>query len=181
MNFLSFFSESLKPVGLAGHDADLRQQQQSTCNSGVGDVHMLFNWLSETLANARHSDSSLTDTVNKALGLNTDDAFEELKQKHKLNCVSDKKEYEPPTCTKIENVHFKGVQSPLLEVTTSSLKYPVAVPTSEVGVDHKLHSKEVSICLFVTFVCFSLVFLREHENMLYIEWFFLSQELKTHF
>uniref|UniRef100_A0A286XLJ8 Transcription activation suppressor n=1 Tax=Cavia porcellus TaxID=10141 RepID=A0A286XLJ8_CAVPO len=136
------YEESLKPVGLAGHDADLRQQQQSTCNSGVGDVHMLFNWLSETLANARHSDSSLTDTVNKALGLNTDDAFEELKQKHKLNCVSDKKEYEPPTCTKIENVHFKGVQSPLLEVTTSSLKYPVAVPTSEVGVDHKLHSKE---------------------------------------
>ncbi|KAM6176901.1 protein TASOR isoform 8-T8 [Erethizon dorsatum] len=125
------YEESPQPIGLVGHDADLRRQQQDTCNSGVGDIHRLFNWLSETLANARHSDASLTDTVNKALGLNTDDAYEELRQKHKLNSISDKKEYEQPTCTKIENVHFKGVQGPLLEFNTSSLKYPVAVSTSE--------------------------------------------------
>ncbi|KAM6176902.1 protein TASOR isoform 9-T9 [Erethizon dorsatum] len=136
------YEESPQPIGLVGHDADLRRQQQDTCNSGVGDIHRLFNWLSETLANARHSDASLTDTVNKALGLNTDDAYEELRQKHKLNSISDKKEYEQPTCTKIENVHFKGVQGPLLEFNTSSLKYPVAVSTSEVGIDHKLHLKE---------------------------------------
>ncbi|EHB00388.1 hypothetical protein GW7_00203 [Heterocephalus glaber] len=137
------YEESPQPVGLVGHDADLRRQQQDTCNSGSGDIHRLFNWLSETLANARHSDASLTDTVNKALGLNTDDAYEELRQNHeyKLNSVSDKKGYEQPTCIKIENVHFKGVQSPLLEVNTSSLKYPVAV-SSEVGIDHKLHLKE---------------------------------------
>uniref|UniRef100_A0A452V1M1 Transcription activation suppressor n=1 Tax=Ursus maritimus TaxID=29073 RepID=A0A452V1M1_URSMA len=141
--FFSLF-ESLQPVGSLGHDADLRQQQQDTSNSGVADIHRLFNWLSETLANARHSDASLTDTVNKALGLNTDDTYEELRQKHEyeLNSPPDKKEYEQPTCAKIENVHFKGTQSPLLEVDTSLLKYPVAVSTSEAGADHKLHLKE---------------------------------------
>ncbi|XP_053753739.1 protein TASOR isoform X6 [Panthera pardus] len=139
-----FGSESLQPIGSLGHDADLRPQQQDTSNSGVADIHRLFNWLSETLANARHSDASLTDTVNKALGLNTDDAYEELRQKHEyeLNSPADKKEYEQPTCAKIENVHFKGTQSPLLEIDTSLLKYPVAVSTSEVGTDHKLHLKE---------------------------------------
>ncbi|XP_039098406.1 protein TASOR isoform X5 [Hyaena hyaena] len=139
-----FGSESLQPMGSLGHDADLRPQQQDTSNSGVADIHRLFNWLSETLANARHSDASLTDTVNKALGLNTDDAYEELRQKHEyeLNSPADKKDYEQPTCAKIENVHFKGTQSPLLEVSTSLLKYPVAVSTSEVGTDHKLHLKE---------------------------------------
>ncbi|XP_040484597.1 protein TASOR isoform X2 [Ursus maritimus] len=138
------YEESLQPVGSLGHDADLRQQQQDTSNSGVADIHRLFNWLSETLANARHSDASLTDTVNKALGLNTDDTYEELRQKHEyeLNSPPDKKEYEQPTCAKIENVHFKGTQSPLLEVDTSLLKYPVAVSTSEAGADHKLHLKE---------------------------------------
>ncbi|XP_040310664.1 protein TASOR isoform X6 [Herpailurus yagouaroundi] len=139
-----FGSESLQPIGSLGHDADLRPQQQDTSNSGVADIHRLFNWLSETLANARHSDASLTDTVNKALGLNTDDAYEELRQKHEyeLNSPADKKEYEQPTCAKMENVHFKGTQSPLLEIDTSLLKYPVAVSTSEVGTDHKLHLKE---------------------------------------
>nr|XP_019579769.1 PREDICTED: protein TASOR isoform X2 [Rhinolophus sinicus] len=138
------YEESPQPVGSLGHDADLRQQQQDSSNSGVADIHRLFNWLSETLANARHSDASLTDTVNKALGLSTDDAYEELRQKHEyeLNSNLDKKDYEQPTCAKIENVHCKGTQSPLLEVDTSSLKYPVAVSTSEVGTDHKLHLKE---------------------------------------
>ncbi|XP_047387410.1 protein TASOR isoform X7 [Sciurus carolinensis] len=138
------YEESPQPIGLLGHDADLRQQQQDTCNSGVADIHRLFNWLSETLANARHSDASLTETVNKALGLSTDDAYEELRQKHEYdsNSTSDKKEYEQPTCAKIENAHFKGAQSPLLEVNVTSLKYPVAVSTSEVGIDHKLHLKE---------------------------------------
>uniref|UniRef100_A0A2K5RKY3 Transcription activation suppressor n=1 Tax=Cebus imitator TaxID=2715852 RepID=A0A2K5RKY3_CEBIM len=137
------YEASPQPIGLLGHDADLRRQQQDTCNSGVADIHRLFNWLSETLANARHSDASLTDTVNKALGLSTDDAYEELRQKHEyeLNSTPDKKEYEQPTCAKIENAHFKGTQSLLLEVDTAS-KYSVAVSTSEVGTDHKLHLKE---------------------------------------
>ncbi|XP_015449180.1 protein TASOR isoform X6 [Pteropus alecto] len=139
-----FGSESPQPVVSLGHDADLRQQQQDTSNSGVADIHRLFNWLSETLANARHSDASLTDTVNKALGLSTDDAYEELRQKHEyeLNSNPEKKEYEQPTCAKIENAHCKGTQSPLLEADKSSLKYPLAVSTREVGTDHKLHLKE---------------------------------------
>ncbi|XP_059967057.1 protein TASOR isoform X4 [Mesoplodon densirostris] len=138
------YEESPQPVGSLGHDADLRRQQQDTSNSSIADIHRLFNWLSETLANARHSDASLTDTVNKALGLSSDDAYEEMRQKHEyeLNSTLDKKEYEQPTCAKIENAHFKDTQSPLLEVDTSSLKYPLAVSTSEVGTDHKLHLKE---------------------------------------
>ncbi|XP_006917586.1 protein TASOR isoform X4 [Pteropus alecto] len=138
------YEESPQPVVSLGHDADLRQQQQDTSNSGVADIHRLFNWLSETLANARHSDASLTDTVNKALGLSTDDAYEELRQKHEyeLNSNPEKKEYEQPTCAKIENAHCKGTQSPLLEADKSSLKYPLAVSTREVGTDHKLHLKE---------------------------------------
>ncbi|KAM5314240.1 protein TASOR isoform 2-T2 [Glossophaga mutica] len=139
------YEESSQPVGSLGHDADLRQQQQDTSNSGVSDIHRLFNWLSETLANARHSDASLTDTVNKALGLSTDGAYEELRQKHDeydLNSNPDKKEYDQPTCTKIENAHFKDTQSPLPEADKSSVKYHVAVSTSEVGTDYKLHLKE---------------------------------------
>lgn len=152
MTFLSLFaSESPQPIGSLGHDADLRRQQLDTSNSSLADIQRLFNWLSETLANARHSDASLTDTVNKALGLSTDDAYEELRQKHEyeLNSTPDKKEYEQSTCVKIESTHFKDTQSPLLEVDTSSLKYPVAVSTSEIGTDHKLHLKEVSICLLI--------------------------------
>ncbi|XP_066102220.1 protein TASOR isoform X4 [Saccopteryx bilineata] len=135
------YEESPKP---AGHDADLRQQQQDTSNSSVADIHRLFNWLSETLANARHSDASLTDTVNKALGLSSDDAYEELRQKHEyeLNSDLDKKKYEQPTCAKIENAHFRGTRSPLSEADSSSVKYSVDLSTSEVGTDHKLHLKE---------------------------------------
>uniref|UniRef100_A0A2K6LHL8 Transcription activation suppressor n=1 Tax=Rhinopithecus bieti TaxID=61621 RepID=A0A2K6LHL8_RHIBE len=137
------YEESPQPIGSLGHDADLRRQQQDTCNSGIADIHRLFNWLSETLANARHSDASLTDTVNKALGLSTDDAYEELRQKHEyeLNSNPDKKEYEQPTCGKIENAQFKGTQSLLLEVDATS-KYSFAISTTEVGTDHKLHLKE---------------------------------------
>uniref|UniRef100_A0A287BCC8 Transcription activation suppressor n=1 Tax=Sus scrofa TaxID=9823 RepID=A0A287BCC8_PIG len=138
------YEESSQPVGSLGHDADLRRQQQDSSNSSIADIHRLFNWLSETLANARHSDASLTDTVNKALGLSSDDACEEMRPKHdyELNSTLDKKEYEQPTCAKIENAHFRDTKSPLLEIDTLSLKYPVAVSTSEVGTDHKVHLKD---------------------------------------
>ncbi|XP_040102334.1 protein TASOR isoform X2 [Oryx dammah] len=138
------YEESPQPVGSLGHEADLRRQQQDTSNSGVADIHRLFNWLSETLANARHSDASLTDTVNKALGLSSDDPYEEMRQKHEyeLSSTLDKKEYEQPPGAKIENARFKDTQSPLLDVDPSSLKYPLGVSTSEVGTDHKFHLKE---------------------------------------
>lgn len=159
----------------------MRQQLQDTSNSGVADIHRLFNWLSETLANARHSDASLTDTVNKALGLNTDDAYEELRQKHEyeLSSPPDKKEYEQPTCAKIESVHFKGTQSPLLEVDTSLLKYPVAGSTGEAGMDHKLHLKEVSMCLLIIYVVFVNVCLEEDVGV--FQWdFFPFQKERTY-
>ncbi|KAM6170308.1 protein TASOR isoform 2-T2 [Rhynchocyon petersi] len=126
-----------------GHDVDSRRQQQDTSNPRVGDVR-LFNWLSESFTNTHCSDAPLTNTVDKAVGLSTDDACEELRQKHEyeLNSIQDKREYERPTCTKIENVHFKNTQSPLLGIDTSSSKFPVGVTTSEGGTDHKLHMKE---------------------------------------
>ncbi|KAF4024001.1 hypothetical protein G4228_016040 [Cervus hanglu yarkandensis] len=138
------YEESSQPVGSLGHEADLRRQQQDTSNSGVADIHRLFNWLSETLANARHSDASLTDTVNKALGLSSDDAYEEMRRKHayELSSTLEKKECEQSTGAKVENARFKDTQSPLLDTDPSSLKYPVGVSASEVGTDHKFHLKE---------------------------------------
>ncbi|XP_040850588.1 protein TASOR isoform X2 [Ochotona curzoniae] len=126
------YEESSQPVGSLGHDADLRQQQQDTRNCGT-DVHRLFTWLSETLANARHSDASLTDTVNKALGLSTDVSYEEPRQKpeYEVNTTPDKKEHEQLPCPKMENTHFKGTRSSVLEVDTASLKYPRALNQSE--------------------------------------------------
>ncbi|XP_069874568.1 protein TASOR isoform X2 [Dipodomys merriami] len=133
------FEESPQPVALVGHDDDWRLQQQDTSNSNNSNVKTLFNWLSETLANARHSDASLTDTVNKALGLSTDDAYEEeLRHEYELNCASDRKNYVQSNCAKIENVHFKNSQSPQLEVDTS-LQFPVTISAGEIGTGHKLH------------------------------------------
>ncbi|KAK2503155.1 hypothetical protein MC885_016182 [Smutsia gigantea] len=136
------YEESPRLAGSLGHDADWSQRPQDAPPSSLADIHRLFNWLSETLANARHSDASLTDTVNKALGLSADDACEGLRRKHEDELDSDKKEHERPTCAKTEKARFKGTQSPLVEVDTSSLRYPFAVSSSEVGPEHKLHLKE---------------------------------------
>ncbi|XP_021518089.1 protein TASOR isoform X2 [Meriones unguiculatus] len=125
------YEENPQSIGLLGHDPNLTLQQEDTCNTG--DIHKLYNWLSEALANARHSDAFLTDTVNKALGLSSSGSYEELKQKceNKLNPALDKKDCEQPACTKIENVHFKGAPSPLLEVDAAPVKYPTLLSTSE--------------------------------------------------
>ncbi|XP_028738233.1 protein TASOR isoform X2 [Peromyscus leucopus] len=125
------YEESPQSIGLLGHDPNLRLQQEEACNTG--DVHKLYNWLSEALANARHSDAFLTDTVNKALGLSSSGTCEELRQtcEYELNPALDKKDCEQHTCTKIENVHFKGAQSPLLEVDAASVQYPTLLSTSE--------------------------------------------------
>ncbi|KAL1781235.1 TASOR isoform X1 [Sigmodon hispidus] len=132
------YEESPQSIGLLGHDPNLRLQQEETCN--IGDIHKLYNWLSETVANARHSDAFLTDTVNKALGLSSSGTCEDLRRKceYELNPTLDNKDCEQPACTKIENVHFKGAQSPLLEVDPASVKYPTLLSTNEVGIDHKL-------------------------------------------
>lgn len=123
---------------------------------GVADIHRLFNWLSETLANARHSDASLTDTVNKALGLSSDDAYEEMRQKHESMSWALPWIRKNMSDLLVQNrkSRFKDTQSPLLDVDPSSLKYPVGVSTSEVGFDHKFHLKEVSLYHWITFVCF---------------------------
>lgn len=152
-----FSSESPQSIGLLGHDPNLRLQQEEACNTG--DVHKLYNWLSEALANARHSDAFLTDTVNKALGLSSSGTCEELRQKceYELNPALDKKDCEQHTCTKIENVHFKGAQSPLLEVDAASVQYPTLLSTSEVGIDHKLHLKDTNVAFWLSVFAFVYV------------------------
>lgn len=141
------YEEPPQSVGLLGHDPNLRLQQEDACSTG--DIHKLYNWISETLANARHSDAFLTETVNKALGLSSSGTYEELKQKcdYELNPTLDKKECEQPACTKIENVHFKDAQSPVLEVDAASGKYPPLLSSSE---DPNLinvnHFEECSLC-----------------------------------
>ncbi|XP_028609922.1 protein TASOR isoform X3 [Grammomys surdaster] len=157
------YEESPQSVGLLGHDPNLRLQQEDACNTG--DIHKLYNWLSEALANARHSDGFLTDTVNKALGLSSSGTYEELKQKcdYELNPTLDKKECEQPACTKIENVHCKDAQSPLLEVdAASSVKYPTLLSSSE---DPNLinvnNFEECSLCPTVSI---EHGFLRQHSK-----------------
>uniref|UniRef100_A0A8C6QL20 Transcription activation suppressor n=1 Tax=Nannospalax galili TaxID=1026970 RepID=A0A8C6QL20_NANGA len=139
------YEESPQSIGLLGHDPNLTLQQQDTCNpSGIADINKLYNWLSETIANAGHSDSSLTDTINKALGLSTGDTYEDPRQKHEYEMSStlEKKDYEQPACTKIESVHLKSSQSPLLEGDAASLKYPSVLSTTEVGIGCNLCLKE---------------------------------------
>ncbi|XP_050996676.1 protein TASOR isoform X1 [Acomys russatus] len=140
------YEESPQSIGLLGHDPNLRLQQEDACNTG--DTHKFYNWLSEALANARQSDAFLTDTVNKALGLSSSGNYEELKQKseYELNPTSDKKDCDQPACTKIENVHFKGAQSPLLEVEAASVKYPT-LSTNEDPSSIKVNNfEECSLC-----------------------------------
>ncbi|XP_029397621.1 protein TASOR isoform X2 [Mus pahari] len=155
------YEESPQSIGLVGHDPNLRLQQEDSGNTG--DIHKLYNWLSEALANARHSDGFLTETVNKALGLSSSGTYEELKQKcdYELNSTY-KKESEQPACTKIENVHFKDAQSPLLEVDAASVKYPTLLSSSE---DPNLinvnNFEECSLCPTVSI---EHGFLRQHSK-----------------
>ncbi|XP_041518249.1 protein TASOR isoform X2 [Microtus oregoni] len=161
------YEESPQSIGLLGHDPNLRLQQEEACN--IGDAHKLYNWLSEALANerhsdARHSDAFLTDTVNKALGLSSSGACEELRQKcdYELNPPLDKKDCEQPACTKVENVHFKGAQSPLLEVDAASVKYPTLASTSEdPNLINVSNFEECSLCPTVSI---EHGFLRQHSK-----------------
>ncbi|XP_052045919.1 protein TASOR isoform X4 [Apodemus sylvaticus] len=157
------YEESPQTIGLLGHDPNLRLQQEDAGNTG--EIHKLYNWLSETLANARHSDGFLTDTVNKALGLSSTGTYEELKQKcdYELNHTLDKKEREHPACTtKIENVHFKDAQSPLLEVDATSVKYPTLLSSSEdLNLINVSNFEECSLCPTVSI---EHGFLRQHSK-----------------
>ncbi|XP_031218479.1 protein TASOR isoform X2 [Mastomys coucha] len=156
------YEESPQSIGLLGHDPNLRLQQEEAGNPG--DIHKLYNWLSEALANARHSDGFLTDTVNKALGLSSSGTYEELKQKcdFELNPTLDKKECEQPACAKIENVHFKDSQSPLLEVDAASVKYPTHLSSSEdLNLINVNNFEECSLCPTVSI---EHGFLRQHSK-----------------
>ncbi|XP_051032708.1 protein TASOR isoform X3 [Phodopus roborovskii] len=156
------YEESPQSIGLLGHEPNLRLQQEESCN--IGDIHNLYNWLSEKLAKARHSDAFLTDTVNKALGLSSSGTCEELRQKceYELNPALDKKDCEQPACTKIENVHFKSAQSPLPEVDVASVKFPTLLSTNEDS--NLLNVNNFEECSLCPTVSIEHGFLRQHAK-----------------
>ncbi|XP_025952083.2 protein TASOR isoform X2 [Dromaius novaehollandiae] len=136
-------------TGLGGHDTDLRQQDVS--DPAVTDTHGLIKLLLETLASAGHLDSSLTRSVNQALGLSTDEIEEDLRQKYEYESIpaQDKDDHELPNTAQAENVNFKDPQSPLvLDSDAACLPYPVDVDlrisANEVGLEHTLRLKEAS-------------------------------------
>ncbi|XP_019392450.1 PREDICTED: protein TASOR isoform X3 [Crocodylus porosus] len=164
-------------TGLGGHDTDLRQQDLS--DPAVTDTHGLIKLLLETLASAGHLDSSLARSVNQALGLNADEAEEDLRQKHEYESVlaHDKEEHALPISAQAENVNFKDPQSPgMLETDAACLSYPIDVDlrlsTNEVASEHTLRLKEPSTGSVSSFDDYSPcpstpiehVYRRQHSN-----------------
>ncbi|NWH79076.1 TASOR protein, partial [Piaya cayana] len=136
-------------TGLGGHDTDL--QQQDVSNPAVTDTRGLIKLVLETLASAGHLDSSLAQSLNQALGLNTDEIEEDVRQKYEYESIpaQDKDDHELPNTAQAENVNFKDPQSPvLLETDATCLPYPVDVDlqlaANEVGLEHTPSLKEAS-------------------------------------
>ncbi|XP_015730502.1 protein TASOR isoform X4 [Coturnix japonica] len=135
--------------GLSGHDADLTHQDVS--DPAVTDTHGLIKLLLETIANSRHLDSSLAQSVNQALGLNTDEVEEYMRQSYEYESIpaQDKDGHELPDAAQAEPVNFKDTQSPvMLETDAACLPFAIDVnlrfPASEVGLEHTLVLKEPS-------------------------------------
>ncbi|KFV11531.1 Protein FAM208A, partial [Tauraco erythrolophus] len=161
-------------TGLGGHDTDLRQQDVS--NPAVTDSHGLIKLLLETLAGAGHLDSSLTRSVNQALGLSTDEIEEDMRQQYEYESIpaQDKDDHGLPNTAQAENVNFKDPQSPvLLETDVACLPYPVDVDlrlsANEVGLEHTLRLKVSETTCFEEYSpCPSTpiehVYRRQHSN-----------------
>uniref|UniRef100_F7EYQ5 Transcription activation suppressor n=1 Tax=Ornithorhynchus anatinus TaxID=9258 RepID=F7EYQ5_ORNAN len=133
--------------GLGGHDTDLRQQDIS--DSGVTDTHGLIKLLLETLANGGQLDSSLARSVSQALGLSTDESYEDLRQRREYEFIpmQENDEYGQPGAIKVENVNFKDPQcSEMLETDALCLKYPIdvdlRVSSSKIGTELTPQLKE---------------------------------------
>ncbi|XP_027323359.1 protein TASOR isoform X2 [Anas platyrhynchos] len=164
-------------TGLGGHDTDLRQQDVS--DSAVTDTHGLIKLLLETLASSGHLDSSLARSVNQALGLNTDEIEEDMRQKYEYESIpaQDRDDHELPNAVQAENVNFKDPQSPvMLETDAACLPYPTDVDlrlsANEVGLEHTLRLKEASTGSVSSFEDYSPcpstpiehVYRRQHSN-----------------
>ncbi|NXC45046.1 TASOR protein, partial [Penelope pileata] len=135
--------------GLGGHDTDLRQPDVS--DPAGADTHGLIKLLVETLASTGRLDSSLARSVHQALGLNTDDIEEAMRQKYEYESIpaQDRDDHELPNTAQAEHVNFKDPQSPMvLETDAVCLPYAIDVdlrlPANEVGLEHTLHLKEAS-------------------------------------
>ncbi|NXP06752.1 TASOR protein, partial [Thinocorus orbignyianus] len=163
--------------GLGGHDADFRQQDVS--DPAVTDTHGLVKLVLETLTSTGHLDSSLTQSVNQALGLSADEIEEDMRQKYEYESIAaqDKDDHELPNTAQAENVNFKDPQSPVvLETDVACLPYPVDVDlrlsANEVSLEHALHLKEASTGIVSSFEDYSPcpstpiehVYRRQHSN-----------------
>lgn len=123
-------------------------RQQDVSDSAVTDTHGLIKLLLETLASSGHLDSSLARSVNQALGLNTDEIEEDMRQKYEYESIpaQDRDVHELPNAVQAENVNFKDPQSPvMLETDAACLPYPTDVDlrlsANEVGLEHTLRLK----------------------------------------
>ncbi|XP_051483128.1 protein TASOR isoform X2 [Apus apus] len=139
-------------TGFGGHDTDLRHQDVP--DPALTDTHGLVKLLFEMLASGGRLDSSLAQSVNQglnALGLNTDDIEEDIRQKYEYETipVQDKDDHELPNAAQAENVNFKDPQSPvMLEADTECLPCPVDIDlrlsANDVGLEHTLSVKKAS-------------------------------------
>ncbi|NWW54214.1 TASOR protein, partial [Pedionomus torquatus] len=170
----SFFSDN---SSLVGHDTDLRQQDVS--DPAVADTHGLVKLVLETLTSTGRLDSSLTQSVNQALGLSADEIEEDMRQKYEYESIpaQDKDDHELPNTAQAENVNFKDPQSPMvLETDVACLPYPVDVDVrlsaNEVSLEHTLRLKEASTGSVSSFEDYSPcpstpiehVYRRQHSN-----------------
>ncbi|XP_015148877.2 protein TASOR isoform X3 [Gallus gallus] len=168
--------------GLGGHDTDLRHQDVS--DPAVTDTHGLVKLLLETLANSGHMDSSLARSVNQALGLNSDEVEEDMRQNYEYESIpaQDQDDHELPDDAQAEPVNFKDPQSPvMLETDAACLPFAIDVdlrfPASEVGLEHTLLLKEASTGSVSSFEDYSPcpstpvehVYRRHHSNSNSIE------------
>ncbi|NXP46068.1 TASOR protein, partial [Heliornis fulica] len=160
---------------LGGPDTDLRQQDVS--NPAVADTHVLVKLLLETLANTRHLDSPLAQSVNQPLGLSTDEMEEDVRHNYEYETVpeQDKDNHELLNTAQAEN--FQDPLSPvMLETDAACLPYPVDIDmrlsASEVSLEHVLHLKAASTGSVSSFEGYSPcpstpvehIYRRQHSN-----------------
>ncbi|NXL84748.1 TASOR protein, partial [Alectura lathami] len=162
---------------LGGHDTDFRQQD--VCDPAVSDTHGLVKLLLETLATSGQVDPSLEQSVNQALGLNTDETEEDMRQNYDYESIPahNKSGHELPNAAQAEHVNFKDPESPMmLESDAACLPYSIDVdlrlPAGEVSLDHTLHFKDASTGSVSSFEDYSPcpstpiehVYRRQHSN-----------------
>ncbi|KAJ1110241.1 hypothetical protein NDU88_007596 [Pleurodeles waltl] len=140
--------------GLGGQDSDLRQHELSTPTAP--DSHGLIKLLLETLAGAGHLDASLAQSVNSALGLQSNTTDEDLRQIQDYGEIPGRDLLENEHPSQDDFVSFKEPPAPHnLGSEISCLSYPIdndfrVRPTVVTENTVRLHEEQRadSICSF---------------------------------